>query len=121
MKALFVPLLLLATVATAMSATYAKHQSRKLFVELQALECLRDAGPDGGYIMAPDHSYHSAIPSENIWRVFETCKQYGRYPLDMDAINERIAILEAELGPELALQPAKPPAKRAKRRRRVRN
>ena len=35
--------LLLATVATAMSAAYAKHQSRKLFIELQALETERDA------------------------------------------------------------------------------
>ena len=70
-------------------------------VELQVLECLRDAAPGGGYIMAPDHSYHSAIPSENIWRVFNTCKEYGRYPLDMDAIQARIAELTGMLGPEL--------------------
>ena len=37
------PLLLLAIVATAMGAAYAKHQSRKLFIELQALESERDA------------------------------------------------------------------------------
>ena len=43
MKGLFLPLLLVATIATAMSATYAKHQSRKLFIELQALEGERDA------------------------------------------------------------------------------
>jgi cell division protein FtsL len=43
MRQLLIPLLLLATVATAMSAAYAKHQSRKLFVELQALESARDA------------------------------------------------------------------------------
>jgi len=38
-----VPLLLLAVVVTAMSATYAKHRSRKLFVELQVLQEQRDA------------------------------------------------------------------------------
>jgi len=43
MRALLLPLLLLATIATAVSATYARHQSRKLFVELQALESRRDA------------------------------------------------------------------------------
>ena len=43
MRGLLLPLLLLATVATAMSAAYAKHQSRKLFIELQALEAERDA------------------------------------------------------------------------------
>ncbi len=43
MRALLLPLLLLAVVATAMGAAYAKHQSRKLFIELQALESERDA------------------------------------------------------------------------------
>ena len=84
-------------------------------VELQALECLRDAGPGGGYIMAPDHSYHNAIPSENIRRVFDTCKQYGSYPLDMEAIEARIAELTELLGPEeeevSAAAPASDPIK----------
>jgi len=43
MRALLFPLLLLAVVATAMGASYSKHQSRKLFIELQALESERDA------------------------------------------------------------------------------
>ncbi len=43
MNKLIIPVLLVATVATAMSAAYAKHQSRKLFVELQTLESERDA------------------------------------------------------------------------------
>ncbi len=43
MRSLFLPLLLLATISTAISAAYAKHQSRKLFIELQALEAERDA------------------------------------------------------------------------------
>jgi cell division protein FtsL len=43
MRALLLPLLVLATVGTAVAATYAKHQSRKLFVELQVLEERRDA------------------------------------------------------------------------------
>lgn len=43
MRSLFVPLLLLTTIATGIAAAYAKHQSRKLFIELQALEAARDA------------------------------------------------------------------------------
>jgi cell division protein FtsL len=43
MRALFLPLLLLATIATAMGAVYARHESRKLFIELQRLEVERDA------------------------------------------------------------------------------
>jgi cell division protein FtsL len=43
MRAVVLPLLLLAVIATAISAAYAKHQSRKLFIELQELEEQRDA------------------------------------------------------------------------------
>ena len=42
MKTFVLPLLLLATVATAMAAAYARHESRKLFVELQQLQAERD-------------------------------------------------------------------------------
>jgi len=42
-RALLAPLLVLAIVATAVAAVYARHQSRKLFVELQGLEEKRDA------------------------------------------------------------------------------
>ena len=43
MRALLLPLLVLAVIGTGVSAAYAKHQSRKLFVTLQALEERRDA------------------------------------------------------------------------------
>ena len=43
MRDLVVPALLLMTVVTAMGSAYAKHESRKLFQELQALEAERDA------------------------------------------------------------------------------
>ena len=62
-------------------------------VEREVLECLRDAAPGGGYILAPDHSFHGAISSANIWRALETCKTYGRYPLDGGAIGARLAEL----------------------------
>ncbi len=42
MKGLLLPLLLLVTVATAMGAAYARHESRKLFLDLQRLEAARD-------------------------------------------------------------------------------
>jgi cell division protein FtsL len=43
MKGLLVPALLAMTVATAVGAAYSKHESRKLFQELQRLEAERDA------------------------------------------------------------------------------
>jgi len=42
MRALLLPLLL-SVIATGMGAVYARHESRNLFVELQALESERDA------------------------------------------------------------------------------
>ena len=43
MRDLIVPALLLMTVVSAMGSAYAKHESRKLFQELQRLEAERDA------------------------------------------------------------------------------
>lgn len=43
MRSMLLPLLLLATVVTAMGSAYARHESRKLFIQLQGLEAERDA------------------------------------------------------------------------------
>ncbi|HFD78771.1 MAG TPA: cell division protein FtsL [Gammaproteobacteria bacterium] len=43
MRAALLPVLLLAVIASAMAVAYAKHQSRRLFIELQALQAERDA------------------------------------------------------------------------------
>ena len=50
-------------------------------VEAQTLECMRIAGPGGGYILGSDHSLHDGIPVENILTMIETVKRYGKYPL----------------------------------------
>jgi uroporphyrinogen decarboxylase len=63
-------------------------------VEREVLQCLLDAASGGGYILAPDHSYHAAIPIDNIWRALETTKQYGTYPLHQQVIEARIRELE---------------------------
>ncbi len=43
MKALLLPVLLAAVIASAMGAAWSRHESRKLFNELQQLESERDA------------------------------------------------------------------------------
>jgi uroporphyrinogen decarboxylase len=50
-------------------------------VEREAVECLRIAAPDGGYILATDHSLHDDIPTENIYAYIEAARKYGTYPL----------------------------------------
>jgi uroporphyrinogen decarboxylase len=62
-------------------------------VEREVLECLQDAAPGGGFVVAPDHSFHSAIPFENTLAVLNTCKKYGAYPLDMNAIQAQLVKL----------------------------
>ena len=53
-------------------------------VKREVLEALSVAGPGGGYILASDHSLHDGIPMRNIWRMVETAREYGRYPLGPD-------------------------------------
>jgi len=50
-------------------------------VAKETLECLKIGGPNGGYIIASDHSIHDDIPEENILTLIETAKKYGKYPL----------------------------------------
>ena len=52
-------------------------------VEREALECIRTAGPGGGYILASDHSFHDDIPTANVHALIETAKKYGTYPLKL--------------------------------------
>lgn len=49
----------------------------------QTLQCMRDAGEGGGYILGSDHSLHDGIPVENIFTMIETCRKYGAYPLNL--------------------------------------
>ena len=76
-----------------LSTTTTLAHGNLLDVEREVLECLRDAAPGGGYILAPDHSYHSGVPVPSIRQALDTCKKYGAYPLDMRAINDRLAEL----------------------------
>ncbi len=57
-------------------------------VERETKECLRIAGPGGGYILASDHSLHQDIPMANILRMIDTAHRYGRYPLDMEVLAQ---------------------------------
>jgi uroporphyrinogen decarboxylase len=48
-------------------------------VEAEVREAIEVAGAGGGYVLASDHSLHDGIPIENILRMFEAGKKYGRY------------------------------------------
>lgn len=48
-------------------------------VKNEVLECLNEAASGGGYIISTDHSIHDNIPSENVFCLIKTVKQYGVY------------------------------------------
>jgi uroporphyrinogen decarboxylase len=50
-------------------------------VEEHTRECLRTAGPGGGYLCGSDHSLRDDMPLENMLRMVETVKRYGQYPI----------------------------------------
>jgi cell division protein FtsL len=69
MRVVLLPLLLAATIATAISAAYAKHQSRKLFIELQALQVGRDAmNVEWGQLQLEQSTYTTHGKVENAAR-----------------------------------------------------
>ena len=50
-------------------------------IEDQVKECIRLAGPGGGYCLGSDHSVHDDLPNENVFAVYEAGRKYGKYPL----------------------------------------
>ena len=59
-------------------------------VRLAALEAIRDAGKDGGFILSTGDQCGRDTPDENIRALVEVAEEFGRYPLDFDAIEREI-------------------------------
>lgn len=50
-------------------------------VEKEVVECIRNAGPGGGYIISSDHSIHDGVPVQNVYCLINSTKKYGVYPM----------------------------------------
>lgn len=46
--------------------------------------CIRAAGPDGGYILSSSNSIHASVKPENYMAMLDTWKQYRDYPIVVD-------------------------------------
>ena len=57
---------------------------------IDTLKRIKDLAPGGGYIFSSGHNIQANMPPENIIRLFELGKEYGRYPIDIDKIESRI-------------------------------
>jgi len=53
-------------------------------VKSEAIECIQAAAPGGGYILASDHSLKDDMPNENIFALYETGREYGKYPISVE-------------------------------------
>lgn len=56
-------------------------------VEAEVKECIRIAGPGGGYVLSTDHSLHDDIPIENVLALIETARRFGQYPLTLQQLQ----------------------------------
>ena len=53
-------------------------------IAAQVRECIKIAGPGGGYCLGSDHSVHDDIPNRNVFALYEAGRKYGAYPLHLD-------------------------------------
>ena len=51
---------------------------------------IKDLAPGGGYIFSSGHNIQANMPPENILRLFELGREYGKYPIDIERIEIRI-------------------------------
>ena len=63
-------------------------------VRLESLRAIRDAGQAGGFILSTGDQCGRDTPLENIREMVKVGQEFGRYPLDMGAIDAEIARLE---------------------------
>lgn len=63
-------------------------------VRRESLKAIRAAGEGGGFILSTGDQCGRDTPDENIFEMVNVVKEFGHYPLDMDAIEREIARLE---------------------------
>jgi uroporphyrinogen decarboxylase len=56
----------------------------------ETLETIRDGALEGALILASDSDIRDEMPFENVDLMFKTALQYGIYPIDVAAIEERM-------------------------------
>ena len=56
----------------------------------ETLETIRDGGLTGAMILASDSDLRDEMPFEKVDLMFRTGLKYGEYPIDVDAVDERM-------------------------------
>lgn len=74
-----------------------------LEVKLESLNCIHDAGQDGGFILSSGDQVPINTPYKNIKIMVETAKKYGKYPLDLKLIKTTIDKIARKLNSDSQL------------------
>jgi uroporphyrinogen decarboxylase len=64
-------------------------------VRLESLKAIRAAGEGGGFILSTGDQCGRDTPDENLREMVRVAEEFGRYPLDLAAIEREIRRLEA--------------------------
>jgi len=52
-------------------------------VEREVKKRILDLAPGGGYVLSAVHNIQAGVSPENVCRMYETARQYGKYPVDI--------------------------------------
>ena len=63
-------------------------------VRRESLKAMRDAGQGGGFILSTGDQCGRDTPEENLFMMVRTVKEYGKYPLDVQAIEQELKKLD---------------------------
>jgi uroporphyrinogen decarboxylase len=73
------------------------HRSKEE-VMADALYRIRHLAPGGGYIFSGGHNIQANMQPESIMALFNTAKEYGKYPIDIARIDKKLSEL-SEINP----------------------
>jgi len=72
------------------------HKSHKDVIA-DALYRIRNLAPGGGYIFSSGHNIQANMPPENILALFNTAREFGKYPIDTERIDSEIEKLKTTM------------------------
>jgi len=75
------------------------HKSKEEIIA-DALYRIKYLAPGGGYIFSSGHNIQANMLPENIVAFFNTAKEYGKYPIEIDKIDNKIREI-VEIKPEI--------------------
>jgi uroporphyrinogen decarboxylase len=62
-------------------------------IRRESLKAIKDAGVGGGFVLSTGDQCGRDTPDENILEMVRVCKEFGKYPLNIEAVNETLETL----------------------------